>query len=103
MVPDADVVNGRLILSHLRRIELRIGGVKSHIDLVQTKSCTGQRDVVPQKRCLQFELVWLDDQSLKNSRDHDQGSEQNDEIAANSQYGDTRRVCRSDPDQYADE
>src|SRR5882724_2791896 len=37
MVPDADVVNRRLILPYPRHIELRIDGVNSHIDLVQTK------------------------------------------------------------------
>ena len=57
-------------------------------------------DVVAQERCLQFKLVWLDDQSLKTPRDHLQGSEQNDQIATNSEHGETRRVRRSDPDQY---
>ena len=32
MVPDADVVDCRLILLYLRRVELPFGGVKSHID-----------------------------------------------------------------------
>ena len=100
MIPDADVVDRRLILLHLRHVELFFGGVKSHIDLVQTIGRSGQRDIVAQKRCLQFELVWLDDQPLKTPRDHLQGSEQNDQIATNSKYGETRRVCRSDPDQY---
>src|SRR5262245_6694937 len=103
MIPDADVVNCRLILAHLRHVELRFGGVESHIDLIQTVGRSGQHDIVAQKRCLQFELVWLDDQPLKTPRDHLQGSEQNDQIATNSEYGETRRVRHSYPDQYTDE
>ena len=39
--------------------------MKSHFDLVQTIGRSGQRDIVSQERCLQFEFVWLDDQALK--------------------------------------
>src|SRR6476646_4649854 len=99
MVPDADVVDRRLVLVDLHRFDLRFSGVKSHIDLVQTISHSGQRDIVAQKWRLQFELVWLDDQPLKSPRDYLQGSEQNDQIKTNSKYGETRHVCRCDPDQ----
>src|SRR5262249_40864213 len=103
MVPDADVVNRRLIVPYLRHVELRFGCVKSHIDLVQTIGHASQGDVELQERGLQFEFVWFDDQILKTPRDYFQGSEQNDQIATNTQYGEMRRVARSDPDQYTDQ
>src|SRR5215510_11182235 len=103
MIPDADVVDRRLVLLQLRDVELCLGGVKSHIDVVQTVRRPCQRDIMAQKRRLQRKLVWLDDQPLKTDRDDLQGSQKNDQIGTNSKYGEARRVCRRNPNQHTNQ
>src|SRR5262249_57701875 len=92
MIPDADVVDRRLILPQLRNVEFFFGGVKSHIDLIQTVGRPGQRDILEQERCLQFEFVWFDDQFLKTPRNHLQGGYYNEQIATSPHHADTRPV-----------